>query len=128
MQRKRRKLFDHVVLHVKDIEQSRKFYQAVVETLGHTITAEAKEHFYIHELEIRQDPETTKSVHIAFHAENPGSVKLFHESALRAGGICIGSPGQTKDLGAYSANVLDPDGNYVEAIFKGCQNSAFISY
>ncbi len=128
MQQRKKKLFDHVVLHVKDINLSRKFYQAIVETLGHTITGEAKEFFYINELEVRQNAETTRSAHIAFHAENPGSVKLFHESALRAGGICNGSPRVTSDLGVYTANVVDPDGNYIEAIFKGRQNSVSISY
>ncbi len=124
----RKKLFDHVVLYVKDLDQSKRFYRAIVETLGHTITGEANEHFYINELEIRQNPETTKSIHFAFHAENPGSVKLFHESALKAGGKCIESPQECFRKGIYKANVMDPDGNNVEAIYKGRQNNLSISY
>lgn len=128
MHQRRKKLFDHVVLHVKDLDQSKKFYRAIVETLGHTITEEADKYFYINELEIRQNTETTKSVHIAFHAENPGSVKLFHESALRSGGQCIGGPRESKEYGYYKANVMDPDGNCIEAIFKTTQTFLSISY
>ncbi len=128
MHQRKKRLFDHVVLHVKDLDQSRKFYRAIAETLGHTITDEGKEHFFIDELEIRQNPETTKSVQLAFNAENPGSVNLFHETALRFGGKCMGSPKSCTEPGIYTAHVQDPDGNYVQAIFKGNQRSLSISY
>lgn len=123
MNQKKRPLFDHVVLHVKDIDQSRRFYQAIVEILGHTITEETSNNFYINELEIRQNPEVTKSAHIAFHAENPALVKLFHDTALRYGGKCLETPIQRP--GIFTANVMDPDGNYIEAIYK---KAASISY
>jgi predicted lactoylglutathione lyase len=128
MQRKKR-LFDHVVLHVKDIDESKKFYRAIVEILGHTITGESADHFYINELEIRQNQQTTKSAHLAFHAENPALVKLFHDTALRFGGRCLETPGQKCGKGIYTAHVMDPDGNDIEAIYKdGRENAASISY
>lgn len=127
MHQRKRRLFDHVVLHVKDLDQSKKFYRAIVETLGHTITREESDHFFINELEIRQNPETSRSIHLAFNAENPGSVKLFHETAIRFGGKCAGRPVCLRP-GTYAANVLDPDGNCVEAIFKESQKSVSISY
>ena len=117
MEKRHRPLLDHVVLHVKDINQSKKFYQAVVEILGHTITNETGECFFINELEVRQDTETTKSLHLAFNAENPWSVKMFHDMALLSGGTSEGSPVELG--GVYMANVKDPDGNHIEAIFKG---------
>ncbi len=127
MHQRKRRLFDHVVLHVKDIDQSKKFYSAIIETLGHSITKEAQDVFYIGELEIRQNPETTKSVHLAFLAEHPWSVKLFHETALKAGGKDLGSPVESPEMGIYTANVMDPDGNYIEAIFKANQKHISIS-
>lgn len=127
MYQRKRRLFDHVVLHVRDLHESKKFYRAVVETLGHTITREEADHFFIGELEIRQNPETSRSVHLAFQAENPGSVKLFHETALRNGGTCVGVP-VSAEPGVYAANVLDPDGNCIEAIFKKFQKPVSISY
>jgi predicted lactoylglutathione lyase len=125
MQQQKRRLFDHVVLHVKDIEQSKKFYQSIVETLGHTITRESHEGFFIEELEVRQNPETTKSLHLAFYAENPWSVKMFHDMALLSGGKSVEIP--TELGGMYMTNVMDPDGNYIEAIFKGNQKHISIS-
>lgn len=125
MHHRKRRLFDHVVLHVKDIDQSKKFYQSVVETLGHTITRESQEGFFIEELEVRQDPETTKSVHLAFYAENPWSVKMFHDMALLSGGKSLETP--TEVGGMYMTNVMDPDGNYIEAIYKGNHKSISIS-
>lgn len=128
MHQRKRRLFDHVVLHVKDLAESKRFYRAVVETLGHTISGESQDHFLIDELEFREDVETSRSIHLAFQAENPGSVKLFHETALRFGGKCIGGP-ESNDLGSYTAHVLDPDGNRIEAIFKGKnQKDVSISY
>jgi predicted lactoylglutathione lyase len=102
---------------VKDINKSKKFYQAITETLGHTITNESRECFFIDELEVRQNPETTKALHLAFHAENPWSVKMFHDMAIISGGTSVDMPLELG--GIYMANVKDPDGNYVEAIFKG---------
>jgi len=128
MHQRKKRLFDHVVLHVKDLDLSKKFYRAIAETLGHTITKEDSGRFFIDELEVRQNPETTKSVQLAFQAENPGSVNLFHETALRFGGKCLGTPKQCAEPGMYSAHVQDPDGNYVKAIFKGTQRSRSISY
>lgn len=121
MQQRKRPLFDHVVLHVKDIHQSKKFYQAVVEILGHSITNVTRECFFINELEVRQDKETTKSLHLAFTAENPWSVKMFHDMALLSGGTSVGKPVELG--GIYTANVKDPDGNFIEAIFK-CKTNA----
>lgn len=118
MQQTKRPLFDHVVLHVKDIDQSKKFYRAIVETLGHTITSEAQDVFFIGELEVRQDMHVTRSAHLAFQAENPWSVKLFHDMALKAGGVSVGNPREANSAGVYTAHVMDPDGNYIEAIFK----------
>lgn len=128
MHQRRKRLFDHVVVHVRDIDESKRFYRAVVETLGHVITAENQRSFFIDELEVRQDLVTTKSVQLAFNAENPGSVKLFHDTAVRFGGKSVVDPRESIAPGVYSARVLDPDGNTIEALFKGTQKSVSISY
>ncbi len=118
MQQRKSRIFDHVVLHVKDINESKKFYRAIMETLGHSISAEGLGQFFIEELTIRENPEPSRSIHIAFQAQNPGSVKLFHETALRSGGKCITVPAERSREGIYNANVMDPDGNLIEAIYK----------
>ncbi len=129
MHQKKSRFFDHVVLHVKDINESKKFYRAIFETLGHTITGEAEDQFFIYELNIREDERPTSGMHIAFHAENPGLVKLFHEAALRCGGKCIGAPSERAHRGVYTADIIDPDGHHIEAIYKNkAQRTSSISY
>lgn len=122
-----KRLFDHVVVFVTDLDSSKRFYQAIVETLGHTISSESSEGFFINELEIRQNTEPSRSIELAFQAENPGSVKLFYETALRLGGKCLGGPG-IRDAVSFSAQVADPDGNQLQAVFKKGQKAISISY
>jgi catechol 2,3-dioxygenase-like lactoylglutathione lyase family enzyme len=62
--------------------------------------------------------------HTAFVAKSRGAVDAFHEAALKAGGIDNGAPGMRPPLqgnspGYYGAFVLDPDGNNIEAVFRG---------
>ncbi|MGE8634395.1 MAG: VOC family protein, partial [Achromobacter piechaudii] len=51
-------------------------------------------------------------------------VDAFHAAALKAGGRDNGAPGlrdttQGYPPGYYAAFVLDPDGNNMEAVFRG---------
>ena len=116
----RGRLFDHVNLKVKNINRSREFYLPVIEALGLHMSFDNGDSFCIDELFITESPEPTHAVHLAFQAENPALVKLFHETALKHGGRCNGEPGaRTYHSGYYSAYVLDPDGNNIEAVFHG---------
>jgi catechol 2,3-dioxygenase-like lactoylglutathione lyase family enzyme len=62
--------------------------------------------------------------HTAFAAGNRAEVDAFHAAALTAGGTDNGPPG-LRDTSAghppgyYAAFVLDPDGNNIEAVFRG---------
>jgi catechol 2,3-dioxygenase-like lactoylglutathione lyase family enzyme len=62
--------------------------------------------------------------HTAFTAKSRAAVDSFHAAALAAGGKDNGSPGfrDTKTgypPGYYAAFVIDPDGNNIEAVFRG---------
>lgn len=121
----KRRLFDHVTLRVSNLERSKQFYQAVIETLGHTISDEASDRFCIDELFVTQNTVPSQSMHLSFQAENPATVKLFYETALQSGGKCQGAPKERAlNSGYYAACVMDPDGNSIEAIYK----SRTISY
>ena len=55
--------------------------------------------------------------HIAFLAPNREAVRGFHAAALAVGGRDNGTPGpRPYHPGYYSAFVLDPDGNNIEAV------------
>ena len=62
--------------------------------------------------------------HTAFATKNCAEVDVFYAAALKAGGVDNGPPG-LRNLadgyppGYYAAFVLDPDGNNLEAVFRG---------
>ena len=56
-------------------------------------------------------------LHVAFAAESAAQVDAFHAVALAAGGANNGPPGY-RNPKVYSAFIIDPDGNNVEAIWR----------
>jgi catechol 2,3-dioxygenase-like lactoylglutathione lyase family enzyme len=71
----------------------------------------------------RFHPHSVKQ-HTAFAAKSRGEVDAFYAAALKAGGTDNGPPGlrdpsEGYPQGYYAAFVLDPDGNNIEAVFRG---------
>jgi len=56
--------------------------------------------------------------HTVFAAKSRSEVDAFYAAALKAGGVDNGAPG-TRQHNYYAAFVLDPDGNNIEAVFRG---------
>jgi catechol 2,3-dioxygenase-like lactoylglutathione lyase family enzyme len=115
----RGRLIDHVHLRVRDLEWSRRFYQAALGALGLEIHSR-DDAFWSDELYVSADGPTTGNLHLAFAAEDHEAVKRFHAAAIAAGGKDNGGPGE-RDYhpGYYGAYVLDPDGNNIEAVYHG---------
>lgn len=62
--------------------------------------------------------------HTAFAAKSRDEVDAFHAAAIAAGATDNGAPGLRDTAegyppGYYAAFVLDPDGNNIEAVFRG---------
>jgi catechol 2,3-dioxygenase-like lactoylglutathione lyase family enzyme len=62
--------------------------------------------------------------HTAFAAKNRAEVDAFYAAALQAGGTDNGprglrDPAEGYPQGYYAAFVHDPDGNNIEAVFRG---------
>jgi catechol 2,3-dioxygenase-like lactoylglutathione lyase family enzyme len=115
----RGRLFDHVHLRVRDLDASRRFYEAALGVLGIELTA-GEGFFWADELFVSDDGEPGGGIHFAFQAEDEDVVRRFHSAALAAGGTDNGAPGERPyHPGYYAAYVLDPDGNNVEAVFHG---------
>lgn len=114
------RLIDHVHLRVSDLEASKRFYRAVLETIGIELTSERESSFSADELYVSDDGEPTSGLHLAFQAADAETVQRFYDAALEAGGRDNGRPGH-RDYheGYYAAYVIDPDGNNVEAVFHG---------
>ncbi|GLQ54368.1 VOC family protein [Devosia nitrariae] len=116
----RGRLLDHVHLRVEDVERSKRFYSAVLGTLGREITHEFDGAFASDELFVDKADDYVTRVHLAFQADDPETVGRFHETALANGGRDNGKPGERPyHPGYYAAFVLDPDGNNIEAVYHG---------
>jgi len=59
-------------------------------------------------------------MHVAFRAPSKEAVHAFYSAALSAGGKDNGAPGPREGVeNYYGAFVLDPDGNNIEACYRG---------
>jgi class 3 adenylate cyclase/catechol 2,3-dioxygenase-like lactoylglutathione lyase family enzyme len=114
------RLIDHVHLRVRDLEASKRFYDAVLTALGSCLGGEGEGYFWADELYASDDGEPRARLHLAFQARDRDAVRRFYEAALAAGGRDNGGPGEREyHPGYYAAYVLDPDGNNVEAVHHG---------
>ncbi len=115
------RLIDHVHLRVADLESAKRFYSAVIASLGRPGSLVAGDgYFHIDELFVDKADGPVSRVHLAFQAPDRETVAAFHRAALGAGGRDNGAPGERSyHPGYYGAFVLDPDGNNIEAVFHG---------
>jgi catechol 2,3-dioxygenase-like lactoylglutathione lyase family enzyme len=121
MQFHRGRLLDHVHLRVADVDASKRFYRAVLASVGlPDILVEGPTYFQADELFVDKADGPTSRVHLALQAASREVVETFHRAALAAGGRDNGAPGERPyHPGYYAAFVLDPDGNNIEAVFHG---------
>ena len=128
-------MFSHVMVGSNDIERSKRFYDAVLGTLGVGEPARnvAKTGhvrlFYRHEgtsfcvtQPIDGEPATcANGGTIGFKCSSPAQVQQFHDTAVAHGGTSIEQPPGLREgnLGAmYLAYVRDPDGNKLCALHR----------
>jgi catechol 2,3-dioxygenase-like lactoylglutathione lyase family enzyme len=116
----RGRLIDHVHLVVRDLEASRKFYEAVLGVIGVDVVSVGDDFFWADELFVGTGEPNTGRIHLAFQAVDHDMVHRFHAAGLKAGGRDNGAPGERKyHPGYYAAFLLDPDGNNIEAVHHG---------
>jgi len=126
MELHRGRLIDHLQLVVRDMAASRRFYQAVFDTIGIPIAGEGDTYFWADELFV-STPDSEAALgqltgrhHLAFQARDRVTVEAFHRAALANGGKDNGAPGERPyHPGYYAAFALDPDGNNIEVVFHG---------
>ncbi|WP_425105732.1 VOC family protein [Ancylobacter sp.] len=119
MQFHRGRLIDHIQIVSADYAASRRFYGAVLATLGIPLV-DAEGFFFADELAVSGGTPLTGRCHLAFQALDRESVAAFHAAGLAAGGRDNGAPGERPyHPGYYAAFLLDPDGNNIEAVYHG---------
>ena len=114
---------DHLWIRVRDMTESRLFYETVAPTVGLRVHDGDERRFHVtsgrRSFALVQDRPVTENVHLAFPAPDPATVEAFHRAAVEAGFRDNGAPGERSRYhpGYYGAFVLDPDGNNIEAVF-----------
>jgi catechol 2,3-dioxygenase-like lactoylglutathione lyase family enzyme len=120
-------MIDHTGIGVADVIHSAKFYDAALGALGLRRVMQMPDNtgadgigYGVHYPVFWIDRYHAHSVkqHTAFAARNRAEVDAFHVAAVKAGGIDNGAPGLRRP-NYYAAFVLDPDGNNMEAVFRG---------
>src|SRR4051812_2343927 len=124
-------MIDHTGIGVADVASSAAFYDAALGALGMHRAMQMPEGvgsdgvgygveypiFWIDKFH----PHSTRQ-HTAFTASSSDAVDAFYRAALNAGGKDNGPPGFREKQSTpvyYAAFVLDPDGNNIEAVFRG---------
>lgn len=122
----RGRLLDHVQLVVRDIDASKRFYAAALESLGISIGGQGEGFFWVDELFISNKEskaaqgKLTGPTHLAFQAPTREAVHAFYDAGLAAGGKDNGAPGERPyHPGYFAAFLHDPDGNNIEVVFHG---------
>ncbi|AHF93054.1 extradiol dioxygenase [Opitutaceae bacterium TAV5] len=131
-------MLDHLFLTVADLERSIAFYEKALAPLGieHAVDYDGKDGPEGHpDLKgfgrdnrvffwLRKGDADSRAVHVGFVAGSTAEVDAFYKAAMAAGAIDNGKPGARLhyDPRYYAANVLDPDGYSLEAVYKSWQH------
>jgi len=123
-------MIDHTGIGVADVSRSAAFYDSALAALGFRRVRQIPDGvdsdgvgygtdypvFWID----RFHPHSVRQ-HTAFVARNRAEVDAFHKAAMAAGGTDNGAPGLRDHYrpNYYAAFVLDPDGNNMEAVYRG---------
>jgi catechol 2,3-dioxygenase-like lactoylglutathione lyase family enzyme len=128
-------MFNHIMIGSNDLERSKRFYDAVLGTLGAGEPVQNKAQsghtrlFYRHDggvlciSEPINDEEATfaNGGTIGFKCSSPEQVREFHDVAVAHGGVSIEDPPGLREGGMgplYLAYVRDPDGHKLCAIHR----------
>jgi catechol 2,3-dioxygenase-like lactoylglutathione lyase family enzyme len=123
-------LIAHVSIGVKDIDRSRRFYDAALEPLGYKCLRAARSlvgygygrdsiSLWVVQAERPVPADEKSGLHFCFTAPDSASVDEFHAAALASGGKDNGAHGLRLIYGPdyYAAFIIDPDGYRIEAYY-----------
>lgn len=128
-------MLNHVMVGSNDLERSKRFYDAVLGTLGAgepfrdtNATGQARlfyrhngSTFCITEPINGEDATFANGGTIGFKCDSPEQVQRFHDTAVALGGTSIEEPPGLREGGLgkmYLAYVRDPDGHKLCAIYR----------
>jgi catechol 2,3-dioxygenase-like lactoylglutathione lyase family enzyme len=124
---------DHVLIPVGNYEASKRFFEVALQPLGFVVLLDwpDKRRSY---LGLERQPSSlwlaesraAGTLELTLAADDPDAVDAFHESAVEAGGRTEWFPGVRPEYSReyYAARVVDPDGNTIEAVYRGIARPA----
>jgi catechol 2,3-dioxygenase-like lactoylglutathione lyase family enzyme len=119
----------HISIGVRDIDRSKRFYDAVLEPLEYKCLRAARTllgygygrdsiALWVVQAERPVPADEKSGLHFCFTAANAAAVDAFHAAALRSGGRDNGAPGLRPIYpDYYAAFIIDPDGYRIEAYY-----------
>jgi catechol 2,3-dioxygenase-like lactoylglutathione lyase family enzyme len=120
----------HISIGVRDVEKSKRFYDAVLEPLGYKCITAARNltgygygrdsvAWWVVSAERPVPADQKSGQHFCFKGPTAEAVDAFHAAALRSGGHDNGTPGLRPEYGSdyYAAFIIDPDGYRIEAYY-----------
>lgn len=127
---------DHLTVPVRDYEASKRFYERALRPLGFVVLLDWLEgrraYFGVEPKRPSSlwlaESDAAGSLEISLAATDPAAVDAFHDAAVAAGGASRNEPGIRPEHSReyYAARVLDPDGNSIEAVFRGAVTTGSI--
>lgn len=133
-------MLDHIFLTVSNIERAVAFYEQALQPLGihHVLDYDGEQGPPGHpDLKgfgcngrvffwLREGYSDSHAVHVGFIAKNEQEVSAFYVAAMAAGARDNGAPSARLhyDPRYFAANVFDPDGYSLEAVYKSWQHAA----
>jgi catechol 2,3-dioxygenase-like lactoylglutathione lyase family enzyme len=119
-------MFDHVAIAVSDLWESKRFYSTILGVLGREPSyvdddVMGWDDWWIGSTDDRHP--LTRGLHVGFRARDRQQVDEFWWTAVDSGYREEGAPGPRTqyDPTYYSAFLLDPDGNSVQAVYRDRQ-------
>jgi catechol 2,3-dioxygenase-like lactoylglutathione lyase family enzyme len=124
-------MIDHFTLTVSNLGRSKAFYNRALAPLGYKLLMdfgqavgygdEKKPYFWL-----KEGPEASRPMHIAFQAKNRAAVDAFHSAALAAGARDDGRPGlrEMYHPNYYGSFVIELDGHPIEAVCHAAPGGA----
>lgn len=125
-------MFSHIMVGTNDLDKAKKFYDAVLGTLGVSPAAIDKERnrmFYQTRAGVfavtkpidGKAATCANGATIGFAAKSPAEVEAWHKAGLAAGGKAIEDPPGVREGAVgklYLAYLRDPDGNKLCALHR----------
>jgi catechol 2,3-dioxygenase-like lactoylglutathione lyase family enzyme len=123
-------MFSHVMIGTNDLERAKRFYDALLGTLGvkpamvdgHRIFYRSPTGVLSISLPIDGQPATAANgATLGFTASSPEQAQAWHAAGLAAGGTAVEDPPgirEGKGMTLYLAYLRDPDGNKLCALHR----------